>query len=574
VFHIRIFKEWPFREKELVKILWLKSPYKNERNAWLLPVIFQSENDKIVELETSWGSLPLLRFGQYFNLGKPIKSYKEGTLKTHRIPDFSKGELIQASKIEGLTQNDYFKQEYCWVFNNGEKKFVVPCIELVRSILAPMKILANAVLEPVGLEEFINSYSIEKPNKLNIVFNKRVPYRTMSDDFARHFAWLKFNNEVHHSWTKIAIDVFPKGAVRPPEQPPLFEYGIVKPKFLTYEPPFKEQLHIATRQIEYDNYSFIFEIVAIKGLNIPFDDISYSHESSVTYEMTPTDQPERKLIKRKKVVKKQEENTLFMQNPRYISNTIISKEVPTFFGYKTDTKVLRERKVMPKPVRIEERGEGAMPKWKPKVTSKAKKHGRATKKYDETTKLFSTDDIYSDGNPLIKPVEITGLRSLQENETFIDNTLGPFLKMTKIVEELSRYRFESEHKLFTLPGSSKISYKEDGTPRQCALVTFRDYFQEINCFYLLEVERFLDMYLSTLLLWPKNQEKYLSERHIAIIMEEIMLNLVKNNGHWDKKALSKVKGVKIHRLKHLDMWTEVDWATVVIGTIDKLYFHK
>jgi len=47
----------PFHKDEVVKLLWIKSPYKDKDNEWVLPLLFSDKNNVVVEVKTNWATL-------------------------------------------------------------------------------------------------------------------------------------------------------------------------------------------------------------------------------------------------------------------------------------------------------------------------------------------------------------------------------------------------------------------------------------------------------------------------------------------------------------------------------------
>ncbi|SHK19010.1 Tn7-like element transposition protein TnsE [Desulforamulus aeronauticus] len=183
---------------------------------------------------------------------------------------------------------------------------------------------------------------------------------------------------------------------------------------------------------------------------------------------------------------------------------------------------------------------------------------------NKTQNIFSTGEIFFDGDSKVVPVEVQGVRAV--HGVFSDS-FKDFFNMLNALERIENRLIVGEPKIMQLPGLRGIAKKkEDGTPRQCILVPLNFTLVEFNRLYILEVERSPKTSLSTLLIWPREQELF-NKDTLNILIENLLRKLIKNNGHWQKSDITKNPIVKIVTVKHIDDWEPIDWAEIIMSKI-------
>ena len=159
--------KWPFDKGEIVQLIWIESPFKNNENEWILPLLFKSKSRAIVCIETTWSNIPLLRFGNYYVDGTPLDLYQDGSIFDIDLEDASQGKVFDVSLLPSDLVGGV-GLENVWVFESKDCKYVVPCIELVRSFFACNSTLAKAVIDPNELDFICSPIVDEKLNLLKL----------------------------------------------------------------------------------------------------------------------------------------------------------------------------------------------------------------------------------------------------------------------------------------------------------------------------------------------------------------------------------------------------------------------
>lgn len=574
-------KDWPFNKDEVAKLLWIKSPYKNEDGEWIITLYFQSEDGDIRNIKTPWGSIPWLRFGQNFINGSPLEALKDGTLLTLNISNPSNGYPFKPVFLPDELIDTYkginIEEENLWCFKLGGKMVFVPCIELVRAFLAPNVTLAKALLEPYGMSFIIESSS-RSEDGISINLDKQVPKEIVTASFIKHLAWLNYNESAKELWSSILTEIFPDGAIED-STPTLFDdrYSTHKNKTIIAWPPHTDESTWNIRAMQGDRFIYVFEIIGISGLEIPFRNITYQHDLIV--------QRKRKKIKglqgySKKPKQHRVKKTVAMtnSNPKTTSKPKIIRASATTISFKEDIRLFNNMKSIPVPVfeEMEKRPLNKRERRLQEIQLHQEKllRERLDKEQNlniniklEISKrhvvypLFSTaeKDFSSERN--IKPVEFEGIRVADSQSR---NGLDDFLKMIDVLATLNKAIKVLDIKIMTLPYGKSFSFMEDGMSRRFALVTL---FYHNKTMYILEVERLTKIQLSTLLIYPKTG-KVLPDKKLSVLLEGLLVGLINNYGHWDEDKLKISAGVIIKKIKHVESWTCLNWSFIIINNLN------
>jgi hypothetical protein len=560
------FKRWPFELEEIVTLRWIKSPYKNKQNKWMLPVLFERENGEIVQIETMWGVLPWLRFGQRFQNGNSEENIKEGTVFSVEIENISNGYVSSVSDLNRsfMSNGLDINREHVWVIHQEGKKLIVPCIEIVRSFFLPNATLANAVLQPNGLE-YIVPFRNYTYSSWNLEIDRDIPKQIITDSFVKHLAWIVCDKKANETWHSVLLNIFPNGAIENEGYLSLFgDIAEIKSQTINIPPPLMDSCTWQVRGTETNQFIYIYEILAVDGLNFPYKQITYSHKPIIKRRRSDGEG-----LRSKKRVHRKKKNNVKMdivnQSPRNSSQMLVTDIFPTTIMFQQKIEVKPVNKIILLPDVEKDLKNRQLSKKKRRLIEIDKYQMELSRKEKDILMLsretlFSGGDIYFDGNPTIKPLEFGGINI---TDTYPINGLECFCAMIMLLDELDSSFKVPQIQIMQLPGTKGFSIKEDGTPRNFAFVKLvnRDY-----PFYMLEVERLRKINLSTLLIWPRSELQF-SESEIKTLLDELLNNLVQNHGHWDKEFIKNNPKVRIKTLKHLDIWTDFDWARVVLESI-------
>jgi hypothetical protein len=564
------FKQWPFELEEIVTLRWIKSPYKNKQNKWMLPVLFERGNGEFVRIETMWGVIPWLRFGQRFQNGNPEENIKEGTVFSVKIENVSNGYVSSVSDLNHsfMSNGVDINREHVWVIQQEGKKLIVPCIEIVRSFFLPNATLANAVLQPNGLEYMVPFRNYIHPS-WNLEIDRDIPKQIITDSFVKHLAWIVCDKKANETWHSVLLNIFPNGAIENEGYLSLFDdITEIKSQTINIPPPFTNSCTWQVRGIETNGFIYIYEILTVDGLNLPYKQITYSHKPIIKRRRSDGEG-----LRSKKRIRKKQKNNVKMdivnQSPRNKSQMSVIANPPTTMLFQQEIKVKQENKIILLPgfekdreiqhLSRKERRLREIEEYQKKLAQQS-----TERKEDIPVRpkeiLFSSGDVYFDGNSIVQPLEFRGINIT--HSPFV-NGLDQFYTMIILLNKLDSSLRVLQTRIIPLPGSRGFSLKEDGTPRNIALVTL-DNGNSVS--YILEVERLKKINLSTLLICPRSGSN-LSESEINILMDQLLNSLVRNYGHWDKDFIKNQHKVRIKTIKHLESWTDFDWARVILESL-------
>lgn len=563
--------KWPFNPDEVVTLKWIKSPYRNNKNKWILPIVFQDNCETIVNYEANWELISWLRIGQRFKNGRQKLTTKEGEVLFLTI-DGSKGDIYLMESVGGLLSIEELdiNREYIWVLREKNVTIIIPCIEIIRSFFTPNTILANALLKPNGLD-FIVQPTFNS-NVLRLEFDESIPSHIINDSFVMFIAWLVSNKKAKEAWNSILLNIIPDGALGNYIYNSLFEDSPeLQSKYIKAGLPIEGLCTLEVRASIKDNLIIVYEIISIEGLSLSYDNVSYSHKPIVKrqrYDVIPKIKRNRLPQKNKRPVEKK----LTDDNPRYKSRVNQINIAPTTMVFNKNIELIQMSDIIFKPMLKEVPNNRKLNKKERRLKEiaehKANSAGQLKNDLKEqchlvnSEALFSSSEVFYDGDPQIKPIEFQGLNVNQIN---IVNGLEHFCNMAELLPKIDARLKILDLKIMQLPGTKGFSIKEDGTPRNFALVTLTNGGRNT---YILEIERLKKINLSTLLIWPK-EAKLLNEHEVEAFLNELLIKLLRNYGKWDKEYLKTNPKTVIKTTKHLDNWTALDWAIVLIGTIYK-----
>lgn len=570
-------KKWPFSQEEVVKLIWIKSPFKNKRNEWILPLLFRGETGNLVKIETPWGSLPWLRFGQGWVNGQPLETDKDGSISRIEFGFTSwQGSIC---RIDSLPQ-EYFganlrvNQEHLWSFYIKDKIAFVPCIEIIRSFFTPNSTMARTILEPSGLDFIISS--IRKANKqLVIEFDRQVSSKLLNDNFVKYAAWLKLDKFAYETWSSVLQSVFPRGHYEEFDTSLFINKSDsnIDARTIQASPPIPGPSCWDARILDCGSYLWVMEIVAVGGLSFPFEKITWSRIGLEQKLVDPSIRGYVRKTRAKKPKDQLKQLNLTDSSPSQSSKAATISIQPTIMSFGDTVDVIKQPTIIPVPssrnykhsssrqMSKRERRELEIKRHQEKLRNLEQEH----KEQGRREVLFSSAETGFDGFDHIRPIELMNLRIIESSNP---NGLEDFCRMIGILKGIDSKLIIKEPKIMFLPSGRSFSFNENGTMRRFALV-------QVKCngkfVYILEVERVSKVNLSTLLILPRNNKK-LTESDLAKVIEEVLSGLIQNNGHWVKSLITSHPKVRIERIKHLEDWDLFDWAWVIYQRINLLYY--
>ncbi|WNV20004.1 Tn7-like element transposition protein TnsE [Bacillus sp. SI2] len=513
------FKKWPFQENERIKVHWFRSPYRVENKEWVLDVILQREDQSIKKKATiPFGSLPWLRLGQYIVGGKPLRE-SEGYIKNIPMLNVDEGSIKPA--IQCIPKNLYLLQhpknyyENCWSVAYGNKVLVIPCIEIARALLAPSRFLANALIDPVGLQYLIDEIE-EHGRELTLKLNDSIPKSYVTKNLINHFIWLMYNEKANDTWHH-----FYKSLYNPEVS---LQRGNGK---VQVNMPLSGTCSLKVRCREVDDVILVLEIIEASGLYHPFKKVTVEHGGKKVIKLYEKDE---KATKNTKTSTDKKEGVLDDSLSPSLNEKITSHvKVQTTklkFTTKPNVEILDSDKVATKRV------------------------GTNAENVEKSVSNIVTTVQASRGGK-VKPVEFESLEVEFETK---DSGLEDFMNAVRHLITNNDVKV-LDVQVADLPGDSGISFVAEHVRRKFMYVLLK--MDDEREFLVIEMGRPDYKSISTLVVIPK-YDKTFESVHKGLVWRVIQ-SLIENRGSWNREQLNQDRIYKFSFMKHTKTVSRI-WA--------------
>ncbi len=138
---------WPFATNQVVTLYWIRSPqYDQVSHQWMTTAVFQDDTQSLHDVRVPWGFLPWLKIGISYRNGIPVGDLSQGN--KFKLDDLDQWDVQIAEAGQVISREWYPLRtrpnlaEFCWVFYRGGKRVIVPELEGIRALLAPVRFLA------------------------------------------------------------------------------------------------------------------------------------------------------------------------------------------------------------------------------------------------------------------------------------------------------------------------------------------------------------------------------------------------------------------------------------------------
>ncbi len=504
------FKKWPFQEDERIKVHWFRSPYRVENKEWVLDVILQREDRSIKKRATiPFGSLPWLRLGQYIVNGKPLRE-SEGYIKNIQMLNVDEGSIKPA--VQCIPKNLYLLQypknydENCWSVTYGDKLLVIPCIEIARALLAPSRFLANALIDPVGLQYLIDEVE-EHGRELILKLNDSIPKSYVTKNLINHFIWLMYNEKANDTWHH-----FYKSLYNPEDS---LQQGNSK---VQVNMPLSGTCSLKVRCREVGNVILVLEIVEASGLYHPFKKVTVEHGGKKVIKLYEKDEKATKNTKTS--IDKKEgvlDDSLSPSLNEKVTSHVKVKSTKLKFTTKPNVEILDSDKVATKRI------------------------GTDADNVEKTASNIVTTVQASRGGK-VKPVEFESLEVEFETK---DSGLEDFMNAVRHLIINNDIKV-LDIQIADLPGDLGISFITKHVRRKFMYVLLKvDDEREV---LLIEMGRPDYKSISTLVVVSK-QSKNFESLHKKLVWRVIHL-LIDNRGSWNREKLNQDRMYNFCFMKH------------------------
>lgn len=484
-------KNWPFKEGEQAQLIWISSPFHYEKKV-MMYAYFRA-GGKTEGLLVDWGILPVLAIQHYYIDGDIRKSTPPEETEEVEITIYPNNVAIYEKewRVQGTNDKDVSRS---FIVKQRNQSFILPLIEVVRSILAPNRFLLYRLFEANSFPQyFIENY---ESNKIHLHFSSQYHPKYTQSNFLYQLVWLLTNQDLRNVFENVAFTFNNTGILK-------FDWS------------FKQPISIKAIVKPNVNGGTILRVVSVKNKHIPYNEISFEHPEVVRYEKSS--EPKKYTLHNKKKLSGSQDELLLDEEMQGTSEDFDVVEMDN---------QKHEYVKMPKITKIRQ------------STNKKRDYEdeNTEKRFINDAGKRSTADV--GGNQVTRGLEQQSLMNIQ-----IVGELGEFIKVMREVQDFSEVQSINiiQGSLKDFSNTKRYIYLSDG-------VTERKYvIAEITLFSnkevsVIEIER-ENKALSSLILFFGN---YINRMYHY----ELILNgLIDNNGSWNKENLY-INKIDFFTLKH------------------------
>lgn len=486
-------KNWPFPKGEPAQLIWIGSPFKAEKKM-MVYVHFRAKG-KTKKIAIDWGVLPALAIQHMYIDGDLCYSLPPDNLEEIDLMIFPQSVRYTEREwvVQGTNDQDISRS---FIVNFNNKSYILPLIEVVRSILAPNRFLLYRLFEMNSFPQyFIENYS---ERQIHLDFSSQYNLKYTKKSFLYQLVWLLGNRDLRRTFENIA-------------------YTFLNTGELKFDWLFQQPISIKAIVKITSNGGTILRVTEVKDKEIPFEIISFSHPEVSKSEKS--NEPKKYTM--------HELKSSTEEKDKMIDETVE--------GATEDFELVEMNKQVHKYAESP-----SIVKVQGKTTKQRTYEDESTKRYTfKDSGIRSASD--TGGNRLARGIENQSLQQVQA-----EGELGEFVYVLQELEDYKEVQ-SINVQLSSLPigdGNRVFSYLEDGiTPRRYALATVNLF--NGNEFKILEVER-ENRALSMLILSSTVSTNWNQ------LIDSLLLNLVNSSGTWEREVLGNLErgGVIVKKAKH------------------------
>ena len=170
--------KWPFQKGEQAQLTWISSPFRQEKKIMIYAYFrVKGKTEKIL---ADWGTLPALSIQHFYINGDISKSIPPAGTEEVELTIYPNtvGYFEKEWNIYGTNDKDMSRS---FIVSYKNKKYILPLIEVVRSILAPNRFLLYRLFETNSFPQyFIELY---EANKIHLDFSSLYHRKYTKDIF-------------------------------------------------------------------------------------------------------------------------------------------------------------------------------------------------------------------------------------------------------------------------------------------------------------------------------------------------------------------------------------------------------
>ncbi|MBG9692111.1 hypothetical protein ABD91_14920 [Lysinibacillus sphaericus] len=473
-------KNWPFKEGEQAQLIWISSPFHYEKKV-MMYAYFRA-GGKTEELLVDWGTLPVLAIQHYYIDGDIRKSAPpeqteevEITIYPNNVSMYEKEWRVQGTNDKDVSRSFIVKQR--------NQSYILPLIEVVRSILAPNRFLLYRLFEANSFPQyFIENY---ESNKIHLHFSTQYHPKYTQSNFLYQLVWLLTNQDLRNVFENVAFTFNNTGILK-------FDWS------------FKQPISIKAIVKPNINSGTILRVVSVKNKYIPYNEISFEHPEVVQSEKSS--EPKKYTLHNKKKLNGPQDELLLDEEMQ---------------GTSDDFDVVEMDNQKHEYIQM------------PKITKLRRKTNKKREFEDEHTKKRFINDSLKRSTADVGGNQVTrGLEQQALSDVQIAGELGEFIKVMKVLLDFPEVQSINiiHGSLKEFSSTKRFVYLSDGMTERKYVIAEIKFFsgREVS---VIEVEREYRA-LSTLMmsLTDLANTKYQ--------YRPILDSLAENSGTWDKHMLS------------------------------------
>ncbi|MBU2772427.1 hypothetical protein HMI48_09740 [Acidithiobacillus ferrooxidans] len=243
---------------------WLNGIAKGPDNRKQVTCLFSKNDGETVFRRLSLGMLPFLMPGLVVSRGEILTARRGGKQGLAVIPDLSAPEIVTVH--DALPRRHYDLGGH----TGGSHRILrypsrgwavlIPEIELIRFLFLHGKVMANAILQPMGLMDLAIAPTPGLYKEILIEFQAGMPHAMTRPEFIKEFAWLAVHPDGRRAWDSVLR--LSQGQ-----------------QSLLLEPPPLKNCRMFFRGVVRNNVWLVLEILALSGRRLPASIIAWTHPS-------------------------------------------------------------------------------------------------------------------------------------------------------------------------------------------------------------------------------------------------------------------------------------------------------
>ncbi|GLC89704.1 Tn7-like element transposition protein TnsE [Lysinibacillus piscis] len=485
-------KNWPFKNGEKAQLIWISSPFQYEKKV-MIHAYFRAKG-KTEKLLVDWGTLPALAIQHFYLDGDIRKSIPPNETEGVEITIYPDMVSLHEKEWEifGTDDKDISRS---FIVKQGNRTYILPLIEVVRSILAPNRFLLYRLFEANSFPQyFIENYEY---NKINLNFSSQYHRKYTQSSFLYQLVWLLTNQDLRNVFENVA-------------------YIFNNTGILKFDWSFKQPITIKAVVKPNANGGTVLRVSNVKNKHIPYSEVFFSHPEIVRSEKSKEAKKYTLHTKKKNLNGQQEELMLDEE----IEGTTDNFDIIEMDNQKHEYIAM------------------------PKITKVSRGTNKKRDFEDENTKRrFINDEgkrssADTGGNHLTRGLEQQSLMDIQ-----IDGELGEFIKVMRVLQDFPEVQSINiiQGSLKEFSDTKRFVYLSDGvTERKYVIAEIKLLFDKEAS--VIEIER-KGKRIATLICF------FNSYTNRIYTYTEVLSRVINNAGVWGKQQLEN-NNIKYTTLRH------------------------